>query len=82
LSKTGLTNAGESAIKRDAELRCDGANIALTVLPVLNWLERDLPDVTRKANGRAGWLLKSQQGGGSKKLEGADAACMGQQGIA
>jgi hypothetical protein len=81
LSKTGLTNGSDSATKRNAELGCGTAS-APAVLRTLNWPERDLPGTTTTASGRAGWLVRSQQGGGAKKFAGIDATCDGQHGIA
>jgi|ERR1035438_1765266 hypothetical protein len=47
----------------------------------LNWWETELPEATRKANGRAGWLLMSQQPGRSAQWVAAGAGCDGQQGM-
>jgi len=72
---------GELATEKNADLGCDGTNTTPEAVLPLSGPGRDLPDITAKANGRAGCLLRSQHGGGVKKFAGIDATCDGQQGI-
>jgi len=50
-------------------------------LLALNWPERNLSATATEAGGRAGWLLRSQQGGSNSSAT-ADALDDGQHGIA
>jgi hypothetical protein len=68
-------------MEKTADLFCAETNTAPVALLALNWPGRDLPDVTTKASGRAGCLLRSQHGGGANKLAGIAATSDGQQGI-
>ncbi|MGA3054569.1 MAG: hypothetical protein ABSD63_10210 [Candidatus Korobacteraceae bacterium] len=50
-------------MERKAEPGGAGTEIMPAGPLALDWKEKELPEATRKANGLAGWLLKSQQPG-------------------